>query len=171
MKTILALISVILLSSAAFACGDDDGGASASPTESAAPTETAPPDESSPTGSPTASPTQAIGACPANPDPADITQVAIAAPHAGDVVTSPVDIEGVASAFEAVIQVTLLDGDGNELYNEPAMTSEGQTLAPFQVSAGFTVSEDTPGCIQVYMLSGQDGSPINFAQMPLVFAP
>jgi hypothetical protein len=77
----------------------------------------------------------------------------------------------VAAAFEAVIQVTLLDEDGNELYDEAAMTNEGQTLAPFQVDVDFEVDAETLGCLQVYELSAMDGSPTNIAQIPLILQP
>lgn len=86
-------------------------------------------------------------------------------------VSSPFAVTGSAAAFEASIHITLLDGDGNELADQPGMTNEGQTLAPFEETVEFTVDEETDGCLQVYMLSAQDGEPVNIAQLPLVLLP
>jgi hypothetical protein len=119
----------------------------------------------------TATPGDVTDVCPDNPDPATENEVNISGPEPGDMVTSPFTVNGTAAAFEAVIQLTLLDADGNALYDEPGMTNEGQTLAPFEESVEFSVGEEMDGCLQVYMLSAQDGSPTNIAQIPLVLLP
>lgn len=109
--------------------------------------------------------------CPANPDPADEETVVIDTPKPGDVVSSPLVIEGAAAAFEAVIQITLLDADGNTIIDQSDLTEEGQTLSPFDATISFVVDQETAACLQVYMHSPQDGSATNIAQVPLVLTP
>lgn len=123
------------------------------------------------TAAPTPTPAEITDVCPDNPDPATANEVNIDGPEPGDMVTSPFTVNGTAAAFEAVIQVTLLDDGGNPLYDEPGMTNEGQTLAPFEESVDFSVDAETDGCLQVYTLSANDGSPMNIAQIPLVLLP
>lgn len=119
----------------------------------------------------TATPGEITNVCPENPDPADEDVVNITGPNPGDMVRSPFAVSGQAAAFEASIQVTLLDAEGGVVADQPGMTNEGQTLAPFEELIEFSVEEETDGCLQVYMLSAQDGEPVNIAQIPLVLLP
>jgi hypothetical protein len=180
MKTILALLLILAATVAFVACGDDDddnGDATPTTAESATDGDASPTDgDASPTdgdGEPTASaaPTSAGDACPANPDPADVTEVVIGSPRPGERHNSPLAVNGVAAAFEAVIQLTLLDSSGNVLADQQGMTNEGQTLAPFSETVEFTVSGETIGCLQVYTLSAENGDPMNIAQIPLILTP
>jgi hypothetical protein len=127
------------------------------------------PAESSATATQTAPEVENV--CPDNPDPATEEQVVIEEPPAGDRVLSPIIVAGVAAAFEAAIQLTLLDAEGNVIADQPGMTQEGQTLAPFQQEIGFEVEAETNACLQVYMLSPEDGEPIDIAQIPLLLLP
>ncbi|HUF53086.1 MAG TPA: Gmad2 immunoglobulin-like domain-containing protein [Dehalococcoidia bacterium] len=119
----------------------------------------------------TASPGEITNLCPDNPDEATDEEVLVTGPEPGNVVSSPFAVTGSAAAFEAVIQLTLLDAEGNELADKPGMTNEGQTLAPFDALLEFTVEAETDACLQVYMLSAENGEPINIAQVPLVLIP
>ena len=75
------------------------------------------------------------------------------------------------AAFEATFRITIFDAAGNTIVDETAMSSEGQTLAPFQKDVAFSVAEETPVCLWVYENSARDGSPIHVRQIPLVLLP
>lgn len=109
--------------------------------------------------------------CPENPDPASPAVVVIDTPRPGDVVSSPLVIAGAAAAFEAVIQITVVDAKGNEIIDQSDLTEEGQTLSRFDAAIAFVVEQETDACLQVYMYSLQDGSPTNIAQVPVVLTP
>src|SRR5438034_11458713 len=68
--------------------------------------------------------------CRDNPDPAtdDVNQVDI--PNAGDVVASPVTVQGRVDAFEANFRITIFDAAGNTIVHETAIAYEGQSPAP-----------------------------------------
>ena len=124
-----------------------------------------------PSEKPTGLPEDEDYPCPENPDPAGQDVVVIDTPRPGDVVISPLVIKGAAAAFEAVIQITVVDAGGNEIIDQGALTEEGQMLAPFDATLSFVVEQETGACLQVYMYSPQDGSPANIAQVPVVLTP
>jgi Immunoglobulin-like domain of bacterial spore germination len=165
MKALLLLTipALFLLAS----CGDDEESTTiTSPTGTSVASRTAPPPRT-----PEATPDPLDAVCAANPDPAtdDANQVDI--PNAGDVVASPVTVEGRVAAFEATFRITIFDAAGNTIADETAMSSEGQTLAPFQKDVAFSVAQETPACMWVYESSARDGSPIHVRQIPLTLLP
>jgi hypothetical protein len=164
--TVISLLAVLLFFLIA-ACGGDEAEApTTSPTGTTAASRTAPPPRTPPE---TPDPLDAV--CAENPDPAtdDTNQVDI--PNAGDVVSSPITVEGRVASFEATFRITIFDAAGNAIADETAMSSEGQTLAPFQKDVAFSVSQETPACLWVYESSARDGSPVNVRQVPLVLLP
>ena len=173
MKTILALILILAAVAAFAACGDDDddNGGDSTPTPAESVTDASPTDDGDASPTETPAPTSAGDACPSNPDPANVTEVAIGSPRPGERHNSPIVVNGVAAAFEAAIQLTLLDADRNVLADQPGMTNEGQTLAPFSEMIEFEVAAETLGCLQVYTLSAENGEPTNIAQIPLILTP
>ena len=178
MKTLLAALTCLLILLSLAACGDDDEAdtETATPASTTATTTAA----ASPTTLPTTPAVATTGAvtptppdvCAPNPDPATPDFNVVTAPAPFDQVTSPVQITGQISAFEAVYQVTIYDAQGNEIVDQFAMSDEGQTLAPFSVSIPFLVSQATPACIWVYQLSAEDGvTPLNVVQIPVTLLP
>jgi hypothetical protein len=173
MKAFFVLLTIPALVVLA-ACGDDDESATTStPTgTTASPTRTAA-TSLTPTASaePSATPDALETVCRDNPDPAsdDVNQVDI--PNAGDEVASGFRVQGRILAFEATFRITIFDAAGNTIADETAMSSEGQTLAPFQQDVAFSVTHETPACLWVYESSARDGSPIHVRQIPLLLLP
>ena len=166
MKAFILLLTIPALMVLA-ACGDDD-----ETTTTATPTRTtAIPGTPTTTAGSSATPDDLATVCGENPDPAtnDVNQDDI--PNAGDAVASPVTIQGRVAAFEATFRVTIFDAAGSVIANEKAMSSEGQTLAPFKKEVAFSVTQETPACLWVYESSARDGSPIHVRQIPLVLLP
>jgi hypothetical protein len=171
---LLALLLPLLVLLAA--CGDDDdddGGPTA--TESTAPaTDTeGPTDTVAPTPTETESPEPTLlDVCPDNPDPATEEQVVVDSPAPGDSSQSPLVVTGVIAAFEAQFNIRILDADSNAIVDGFSdMSSEGQTLAPFESEVPFTVTEETPACLEVYMISPNDGADIDIYQVPVTLLP
>jgi hypothetical protein len=166
MKAFVPLLTVAALALLA-ACGDSD-----EPATTASPTRTTLTSRRTTASSePSETPDALDSVCPDNPDPAsnDVNQVDI--PNAGDVVASPVTVQGRVAAFEATFRITIFDAAGNAIADETAMSAEGQTLAPFQKDVAFSVTKETPACLWVYESSARDGSPIHVRQTPLVLLP
>ena len=162
MKALLLLTPVILLLFAA--CGDDNEAATtASPSRSALTSPTV-----TPSAQPSATPIDLTTVCGENPDPAtnDVNQVDI--PNPGDEVASAFRLQGRILAFEATFRITIFDAAGNTIADETAMSSEGQTLAPFSEDVAYSVTQETPACLWVYESSARDGSPIHVRQIPLL---
>lgn len=159
----LALPALILFA----ACGDDDEEAvDTSPTATAAPTRAPTPSEG-----PTPTPDPLATVCAENPDPGTDDVVQVDTPDEGDSVSSPVSVRGIIAAFEATFRITIFDADGTTLADVTAMSSEGQTLAPFAEEVPFSVTEETPACLWVYEASARDGSSIHVVQIPVLLQP
>ncbi len=168
MKAFLVLLTIPALVVLA-ACGDDDGAATtSSPTRTTATPRTA---TATVSPLPSATPDALATVCGDNPDPAsdDVNQVDI--PNAEDEVASGFRVQGRILAFEATFRITIFDAAGNTIADETAMSSEGQTLAPFQQDVAFSVTQETPACLWVYESGARDGSPIHVRQIPLLLLP
>jgi hypothetical protein len=156
---LLTLPTLILFA----ACGDDEeGDTGAGPTVTTAAARTA-------AATPTADSLDDV--CAENPDPATDETTQVDEPVEGDEVSSPLTVRGQVAAFEATFQITLFEEDGDILGDIVGMSSEGQTLAPFEEEVSFSVTEETPACLWVYESSARDGSPVNVLQMPLLLVP
>lgn len=164
------LAALLTLAVLAVACGDDDDEATSTPTQAATPTATAASPTATASGTPTATAT-AADVCGENPDPATDQQVQVDSPEPGDEITSPLQATGLIAVFEAQFNIALKDAGGNDIASSSAMSSEGQTLAPFSVTLPFTVSERTDACLWVYDISENDGQITMVYQVPVVLLP
>lgn len=165
MKTLLATLACLLVLLTLAACGDDDED-SGTPTASATPSAT-----TSAAATAAASPTPQ-DVCLTNPDPATPDMNVVDSPAPFDEVTSPIQITGQISVFEAQFNITIYDAQGNQIADQPAMSNEGQTLAPFSASVAFSVTEETPACIWVYDISNADGVTLmDVVQIPVTLLP
>lgn len=169
----LALGFVAIAVVALAACGndvDDDGELTQTPAESATEAPTASEAASGTEFTETPAPT-VTNVCPENPDPATAEELVVNSPSAGLQVSSPLVVQGLATAFEAVFHITIVDADGDELADQAGITEEGQVLSPYEEPVEFAVTEATDACLEVYMISAADSSVINMVQMPIVLLP
>ncbi|HEV8573715.1 MAG TPA: Gmad2 immunoglobulin-like domain-containing protein [Dehalococcoidia bacterium] len=165
------LISLALPALLAFvACsGDDENNGDQSPDGDGTVTHTTAPtlDDNGPTS--TLDPLAMV--CAENPDPANDEQVQVDEPLGGDPVSSPLTVRGRVAAFEATFQITIFDASGKVLGDTQGMSSEGQTLAPFEEEITFSVTQETPACLWVYEKSARDGASIHVLQTPVRLVP
>jgi hypothetical protein len=93
-------------------------------------------------------------------------------PSAGDTVTSPVHVEGLARVFEANVRITVYSASGMILEDTFTTAAEaGPALAPFEADVPFTVLVEQAGCIRVWEESAMDGSPRNVVQVEVNLSP
>ncbi|HET8943697.1 MAG TPA: Gmad2 immunoglobulin-like domain-containing protein [Dehalococcoidia bacterium] len=171
MKTLLAALACIFVILSAAACGDDDDDDTSTSTSTPTTSATTPAATTAAATSPAVSATP-LDVCLPNPDPATPDVNNVTAPSPFDEVTSPVQVTGQIAVFEAQFNITIYDAQGNKIADQPAMSNEGQTLAPFSASVPFTVSEETPACIWVYDISEADGvTLLNVVQIPVTLLP
>jgi hypothetical protein len=174
---IIAALAVLAL--AAAACGDDDNGgatrtapASVTLGPSATTNATNSPTATSSGTTTAATPTSTVASvCAANPDPATSDEVQVDSPQPGETVSGRLRVTGKITAFEAQFRVTVYGADGGAIIDVSGTSSEGQTLAPYEVTAPFTVTQSTPACLWVYEKSAKDGSPVHVLQVPITLKP
>jgi hypothetical protein len=153
----VALLAVIALSSLAFACDDEE--------------------ESAPTPTPQvqATATPVANACGPNPSPytpvqpTDFSYRLIAAPQPNAMVQSPLTVSGDANPFEGAFSVTVFDANGQQVAAGDFNKSNLQLA--FSVTLTFSVTAPTPACVWYHERSGNDGSPINITQVPVLLQP
>ena len=104
-------------------------------------------------------------------DFADLTPIILVErPALGEAVSSPVQVRGTASVFEATLHVRLVGPGGEEIRDEVLTASEGAPgRGTFSVEIPFSASG--PGTVEAYTLSAADGSEQHNVQVRVTLAP
>jgi hypothetical protein len=138
------------------------------------------------TPEPSPTPTPVPNVCPQNPDPAGPEIMVVEEPQEEGALTSPAHVRGWGAGIgfeDAGVRVAIYDATGEPVGegSAPPLPAEGRippsTLefgefsAPFAVDIAFNSMFDQPGCVQVFELSAEDGSPIHVVQIPVVLQP
>lgn len=97
--------------------------------------------------------------------------VSVDQPAYGGSVENPMRVTGEAAVFEAVFQYALTDADGKILTEGNAMTSEGNTWAPFDFTIDYTIDTPQVGALIVWVDSAKDGSRIDIREYPVHLTP
>ena len=93
-------------------------------------------------------------------------------PAYGAAIGNPARVTGSANVFEASFLITLLDGDGNQILETPAMATCGTGCrGTFDVTLPYSVSEAGWGTLRVWEASAMDGSPQNVRDYPVWLTP
>jgi nucleoid-associated protein YgaU len=96
--------------------------------------------------------------------------ITIRQPQAHDIVDDPIQISGIATAFEAVVSVRIRDGNGAILVNDTFMAGGTGTFANFQVTVPLPGIPPTPnGSVILFEESAENGQPIHVVSVPVVF--
>jgi nucleoid-associated protein YgaU len=91
-------------------------------------------------------------------------------PQPFDLVDEPVEVCGVGTAFEAVAQARLRDGNGNEITSMPIMVGGTGTWSNFRFSISAGGVAPTPqGTLELFMHHQGDGSEIGTIVIPITF--
>jgi germination protein M len=93
-------------------------------------------------------------------------------PAYGAAIGNPARLTGSANVFEASFLITLLDGDGNQILETPAMATCGTGCrGTFDVTLPYSVPEAGWGTLRVWEASAMDGSPQNVRDYPVWLTP
>jgi hypothetical protein len=93
-------------------------------------------------------------------------------PAYGAAIGNPGPISGNADVFEAQFRLSILDGAGKILVDQPVMASCGSGCrGTFQQTVGYTVGKAQWGTLRVYDPSEKDGSPQSVREYPVWLTP
>jgi nucleoid-associated protein YgaU len=93
-------------------------------------------------------------------------------PQPFDLVDEPVQVAGVGTAFEAVANARLRDGNGNEITSTTITVGGTGTWANFRFSISAGGVAPTPqGTLELFMHHQGDGSEIGTIVIPITFGP
>ena len=94
--------------------------------------------------------------------------VLIESPVPGEVVSSPLEITGMANTFEATVNYTVTDGDGLIVTEGFTTATAGMgTFGTFSATATFRVPTPGVGSVIGFEISPQDGSQTNVYEVPV----
>jgi hypothetical protein len=107
---------------------------------------------------------------PRQPSPKFVPLILVERPALGETVSSPVQVSGTASVFEATLRVRLQDPDGKKLFEDSVTASEGAPgRGTFSIEIPFT--EEGPATIVAFSPSARDSSEQHAFTVPVVLAP
>ncbi|KPQ33715.1 MAG: Immunoglobulin-like domain of bacterial spore germination [Phormidesmis priestleyi Ana] len=99
-----------------------------------------------------------------------LAPIIIRSPHANDIVDDPVQISGLAVAFESVINVRACDETKNIIVEKFFNATGSSMWKNFQITLPLSQKPPTPfGSLEVFAISAKDGSEINKVIIPVVF--
>jgi hypothetical protein len=93
----------------------------------------------------------------------------VSAPEAGDAISSPVDLEGEALAYEGNVEVEIRQDGSAEPIGEGFVTGGGDEMRPFSGSIEFDDPTSEYGAIVFIVRSAEDGSVWQAAAMRVQF--
>jgi spore germination protein GerM len=93
-------------------------------------------------------------------------------PAWGAALNNPGRVMGLANVFEATFRVSILDGNGRELYDDTLMADCGSGCwGRFDTQIAYKISKAQWGTLRVYDPSEVDGSPEDIREYPVWLTP
>lgn len=104
-------------------------------------------------------------------DNTEKANIIISSPKAGDVLSSPFEINGKARVFENAVNIDVKREDGSIVISEIAIVHANDVgeFGDFSLNLGFQFKETRNGTIEIYSLSPKDGSKENLIVIPVEF--
>lgn len=90
-------------------------------------------------------------------------------PWLGDKIGSPLEIQGQAIAFEAVVNIRIKDSAGHTLADTTVKTASGTERSVFKEKISFEATTSKDGVVEVFTTSAKDGSEQDKVSIPVVF--
>jgi LysM repeat protein len=101
---------------------------------------------------------------------AKLANITIRSPLPNDIVDEPIQISGIAIAFEGTFQVRVRDSNGAKVAERFFTAAGGTAWRNFQITMPLgRVPATTSGTLEVFEQSANDGSEINKTTIPIVF--
>jgi hypothetical protein len=105
---------------------------------------------------------------PVDPTPA----IVVTSPMPGDVVSTPVTIEGTANVFEGTVRIRMVDAINNRIVDTFTTATCGSGCeGTFSASVEFSVAEEQQGEIIVFEEDAETGKPRNTVRIPVTLLP
>ncbi|MFK8185741.1 MAG: Gmad2 immunoglobulin-like domain-containing protein [Phormidesmis sp.] len=99
-----------------------------------------------------------------------LNSLIIRSPIANDIVDDPIQISGIAVAFEGTFQTRVRDQDGNILKEQFFTAAGGTAWRNFQIILPLDGVPPTPsGTLELFEFSAENGDEINKVVIPIVF--
>ena len=96
--------------------------------------------------------------------------IVIRSPIVNDIVDDPIQISGIAIAFEGTFQTRVRDQNGDILVEQFFTAAGGTAWRNFQITLPLdSIPPTTTGTLEVFEFSAEDGSEINKVVVPIVF--
>jgi hypothetical protein len=94
--------------------------------------------------------------------------ILVTSPVIGQEVSSPIRVAGTANVFEAVVSISVLDAQGQEIVSTFTMATCGTGCrGAYRDAVGYRVDETQPGTVRVFESSAEDGEPIHVVDIPV----
>lgn len=94
----------------------------------------------------------------------------VRSPIANDIVDDPIQISGIAIAFEGTFQTRVRDQNGNVLKEQFFTAAGGTAWRNFQITLPLDGIPPTPsGTLELFEFSAENGDEINKVVIPIVF--
>jgi hypothetical protein len=98
--------------------------------------------------------------------------IVVTSPQPGDVVSTPVTIEGTANVFEGTVRIRIYDAITNQIVDTFTTATCGSGCeGTFSIPVGFSVAEEQQGEIVVFEESAETGKPMNQVRIPVTLLP
>jgi hypothetical protein len=100
-----------------------------------------------------------------------VPAIVVLSPVIGQRVTSPVTVTGTANTREATVNARLLDAAGHEIATKFTTATCGNGCrGTYSMSLSYQGCVEQTGTLEVYQISGEDGSHRDVVSIPLVLA-
>ena len=90
-------------------------------------------------------------------------------PGKGDDISTPIRVSGEIVPLDGRFWISVVDADGRHIIDFPGRVADSEELVPFELEVPFTVFEDTPACLWVYRVQGDE--PTDALRIPIDLVP
>ncbi len=90
-------------------------------------------------------------------------------PWPNDTIKNPIDLEGVAIAFEGTVSIRIKDSKGKSLIETTVQAESGTERSVFKGQVSFDKSESNKGFVEIFTLSPKDGQEQDKVTIPVNF--
>jgi hypothetical protein len=90
-------------------------------------------------------------------------------PWPGDTIDNPVEINGLAIAFEGTVNIRVKDDDGHTLAETTLQAESGTERSSFKGKVEYDKSDSKKGFVEIYTLSAKDGEEQDKVSIPVNF--
>jgi hypothetical protein len=95
--------------------------------------------------------------------------VSVDEPGPGDEIQSPLRVRGEVESPDGEFLISVVDAEGEHIIDYPGIGGEPEVLSPFDQEVPFSVFEETPACLWVYLTDAPE--PEDARRIPITLLP